>query len=85
MRGATTRYTAENGVKTYVWNRGSENAIMHNKFVIIDETILLIGSYNFQEGATLRNQENFCLISDEVLLKRFSQQYDIIKSESEYY
>lgn len=83
--GSTTRYTAENGVRTYVWNRVSENAIMHNKFVIIDDAILLLGSYNFQEGATLRNRENFCLISDEVLLKKFSEQYDIIKSESEIY
>lgn len=55
---------------------------MHNKFVIIDDNVLLLGSYNFQEGATLRNQENFCLLRDEKLIEAFMQQYDLIKQES---
>lgn len=84
-QGTTIQYTAKNGVDTYVWNRVEQKAIMHNKFVIIDDAILLLGSYNFQEGATFRNHENFCLIRDENIIEAYKEQYIRIKSESEKY
>lgn len=46
-------------------------AIAHNKIIILDESIVLTGSYNFTAGAEYRNAENLILIRN----KDIAQQY----------
>lgn len=40
-------------------------SMMHHKFCIIDDTVLLTGSYNWTYYAELRNEENLLLIKDD--------------------
>jgi len=38
--------------------RGSRGGIMHNKFCVIDNQVVLSGSYNWSDSAEFRNDEN---------------------------
>lgn len=38
--------------------RGSRGGIMHNKFCVIDNQVVVSGSYNWSDGAEFRNDEN---------------------------
>lgn len=63
------------------------NSLMHNKFCIFEENIdkkrlLWTGSYNFTQSANLRNQENVLIIENESLIKKFQEQFDILKTRS---
>ncbi len=55
--------------------------IMHLKFIIIDNKILINGSYNWQINADSGNFENLILSNDIHLVKRFSEEFDKIYSQ----
>ena len=42
----------------------SEHAIAHNKVMVIDESIVITGSFNFTNAAENKNAENVLIISD---------------------
>ena len=46
-------------------------AIAHNKVMIIDERIVVTGSYNFTKSAEVRNAENMLIIDDRALAARY--------------
>jgi len=46
-------------------------AIAHNKVMIIDERIVVTGSYNFTRSAEVRNAENMLIIEDRALAARY--------------
>ncbi|GAA5169561.1 phospholipase D-like domain-containing protein [Viridibacterium curvum] len=50
-------------------------AHMHHKFAIIDQRVLLNGSYNWTRSAARLNEENLVLSTDARLLSAFSQQF----------
>lgn len=55
-------------------------AIMHHKFCIIDESIIISGSYNWSNRAKY-NDENILVISDDKkLAKDFKEEFELIKS-----
>ena len=45
-------------------------AILHNKIIIVDNTITLTGNYNFSYGAR-KNHENIILIKDREFTKKY--------------
>jgi phosphatidylserine/phosphatidylglycerophosphate/cardiolipin synthase-like enzyme len=45
----------------------SAHAIAHNKIIIIDDQLVLTGSFNFTTNAELHNAENLLVISDPAL------------------
>ena len=53
----------------------SKNYIMHNKFAIIDNRILLTGSYNWTFSANNRNDENLMIIDDPEIIARYQNQF----------
>ncbi len=53
----------------------SNNYIMHNKFAIIDNRILLTGSYNWTFSANNRNDENLMVIDDPEIIEIFQNQF----------
>lgn len=58
----------------------SENENMvHHKFCVIDDKIVITGSYNWTYYAENRNWENIVIISDEDIVKGFISEYDKIK------
>jgi phosphatidylserine/phosphatidylglycerophosphate/cardiolipin synthase-like enzyme len=52
-------FLQENGVPTRI---NSHYAIMHNKFMIIDNDVLELGSFNYTQAAEERNAENVMVI-----------------------
>ncbi|MFW6263103.1 MAG: phospholipase D-like domain-containing protein [Thermotogota bacterium] len=51
------------------------DALLHEKFVIIDEKILLTGSYNYTASAQTRNDEYIFKTKNTGLVSRFTQHF----------
>jgi len=49
---------------------------MHNKFAIIDNRILLTGSYNWTFSANHRNDENLMVIDDPDIITRYQNYFE---------
>lgn len=49
---------------------------MHNKFVIIDDLVLATGSFNWTSQAVTGNQENLCVIDNEVFVKDYKAEFE---------
>ena len=49
---------------------------MHHKFCIVDNEVLITGSYNWTRSAAERNQENIVISQDHTLLKSFIKEFD---------
>ena len=67
-----SRFLVQKGIKTRV---STNNYIMHNKFAIIDNRILLTCSYNWTFSASNRNDENLMVIDDLELIEIFQNQF----------
>jgi len=68
-----SRFLVQKGIKTRI---SSNNYIMHNKFAIIDNRLLLTGSYNWTFSASNRNDENLMVIDDLELIEIFQNQFE---------
>ena len=71
-RYSQSRFLVQKGVKTRV---SSNKYIMHNKFAIIDNRLLLTGSYNWTFSANNRNDENLLIIDDPEIIEIFQNQF----------
>ena len=49
---------------------------MHHKFMIVDNKIVLTGSYNWTRSAALYNQENILSMDDEEVVSKFSNEFE---------
>jgi phosphatidylserine/phosphatidylglycerophosphate/cardiolipin synthase-like enzyme len=54
---------------------GNPNS-MHHKFMVIDEYIVVTGSYNWSTAAETRNDENIVVILDRDVAQRFVQEFE---------
>jgi len=54
------------------------NGLMHNKFAVIDNRILITGSFNWTAAAERENQENLLIITDENAVKQYAQRFDML-------
>jgi len=70
-----SRYLMKKGisVRFYV---GS--GLMHNKFAIIDNKVLITGSFNWTATASKENQENLLIMSDKDLIKQYSDRFEFL-------
>ena len=71
-RYSQSRFLVQKGIKTRI---SSNEYIMHNKFAIIDNRILLTGSYNWTFSANNRNDENLLIIDDPEIIEIFQNQF----------
>lgn len=67
-----SRFLVQKGIKTRI---STNNYIMHNKFAIIDNRLLLTGSYNWTFSANNRNDENLMVIDDPEIIEIFQNQF----------
>jgi len=67
-----SRFLVQKEIKTRI---SSNKYIMHNKFAIIDNRILLTGSYNWTFSANHRNDENLMVIDDPEIIEIFQNQF----------
>jgi len=49
--------------------------LMHHKVFIIDEKIVIFGSYNFFQSAEERNDENVIIVYNEAIAQQFMQEF----------
>ena len=69
---SVSRFLVQKGLKVRI---SSNNYIMHHKFAIIDNRILLTGSYNWTFSANNRNDENLLIIDDPEIIEIFQNQF----------
>ncbi|OMJ94558.1 hypothetical protein SteCoe_2200 [Stentor coeruleus] len=51
-------------------------AHMHHKFVIIDESTVITGSYNWTRQASNKNHENVVVFEDEEIAKKYIEEFN---------
>jgi len=69
---SVSRLLVQKGIKTKI---STNNYIMHNKFAIIDNRLLLTGSYNWTFSANNRNDENLLVIDDPEVIEIYQNQF----------
>lgn len=55
--------------------RSDNGGIMHNKFCVIDNQVVITGSYNWSENAEFRNDENITIQRDSKSASKYSVEY----------
>jgi len=85
QKANSDRYTAV----TFMANQGvpvrlnSQYAIMHNKFMVIDDDTVQTGSFNYTASAVSRNAENALLVRDSSeLAKAYQGEFNRLWNES---
>ena len=56
--------------------------LMHDKFAVIDDRIVLTGSFNWTASADKKNVENLLVIMDKELAGKFDKQFKLLWSQS---
>jgi phosphatidylserine/phosphatidylglycerophosphate/cardiolipin synthase-like enzyme len=56
---------------------------MHHKVFIVDEKIVVIGSYNFSQSAEERNDENTIIVYNEMIAEQFMLEFLRVQSHAE--
>lgn len=72
-------YMIENHIPT-VLNR--RYAIMHDKFIIVDNKILELGSFNYTKAAEDKNAENVLVVHDPNVIADYSKQWAKLWNEA---
>ncbi|MEA3451511.1 MAG: phospholipase D-like domain-containing protein [Bacteroidota bacterium] len=72
-RGSDIYYLKERGLNIRI---DETAAHMHHKFAIIDDTILINGSYNWTVSAAEKNQENIIVTDNRDFVEAFSKEFD---------
>lgn len=82
----TAKYTSA----TFLVNAGipvlidSKHAIAHNKIIIIDQSTLITGSFNFTKAAEEKNAENLLVIKgNQPLVDKYLKNYEEHREHSE--
>lgn len=71
--GSKVKETTLAGIPVYI---DSKHAIAHNKIIIIDDTTLITGSFNFTKNAEEKNAENLLIIKSEPkLIENYDTNY----------
>ncbi|MFN8575427.1 MAG: phospholipase D-like domain-containing protein [Candidatus Sericytochromatia bacterium] len=69
----------ENKIPVYI---DGNQAILHNKVFIIDDHIIITGSYNFSKNAEQNNNENTLIIDSYRLAQYYNDEYGKLKNSS---
>jgi len=60
---------------------GNGKGMMHHKVIIIDEQIVITGSYNFTASAEENNDENLVIIHDQAAAAKYLEEFQRIYGE----
>lgn len=60
----------------------AKNAIMHHKFTIIDDTLLIFGSLNLTKAAQEENIENIAITKKQNIIQQYQEEFDRLRSLS---
>ena len=56
---------------------------MHHKVFIVDEKIIVLGSYNFSQSAEERNDENILIVYNEAIAQEFIKEFDRVWAQAQ--
>jgi phosphatidylserine/phosphatidylglycerophosphate/cardiolipin synthase-like enzyme len=59
------------------------DGLMHHKVFIVDEQIVVLGSYNFSQNAEERNDENLLILHDPVIAEQFLFEFQRIQQQAQ--
>ncbi|HZX19624.1 MAG TPA: phospholipase D-like domain-containing protein [archaeon] len=73
---ATSKYSqkqnlTESGISTRIMLQKT----MHNKFVVIDNELVLTGSFNWTSNADEKNDENLVFLADKKIASQYSEEF----------
>ena len=71
---------AEEGVSVYV--DGYEDNLMHEKVIILDNSVVITGSYNFTRSADKRNDEQVLVIQSPEIADLYLEEFDKILADA---
>jgi len=71
--GADAVRLSQSGVPVRMDNSPS---LMHNKFCIINKTILITGSFNWTRSASSKNNENVCVVDNQELISYYANEFE---------
>jgi len=63
----------------------AQHAIAHNKVIVIDENIVITGSFNFTKAAESNNAENILVIRDPTLAEKYLKNWKTHAAHSDIY
>ena len=75
-------FLAHAGVPTFI---DAKHAISHNKVMVIDEQVVITGSFNFTKSAEEKNAENLLIIRDPDVAKRYTVNWQDHERHSDTY
>ena len=52
---------------------------MHHKVFILDEEIVVLGSYNFSQNAEVRNDENLIIVYNPIIAEQFMMEFERVQ------
>lgn len=81
-KGADIMELAAKGVPTRV---DMTHNHMHHKFAIIDNEVVLTGSYNWTRSAANYNHENVLITNDKATVQAYCQEFDKLWEEMQVY
>ena len=76
--GSQTQYSAYGKLKKAgfpVYTDGNP-WVMHHKVIIIDERIVIFGSFNFSDNANTQNDENLLIVDNADIARAFKGEFD---------
>jgi phosphatidylserine/phosphatidylglycerophosphate/cardiolipin synthase-like enzyme len=77
-----SKYLYENSFD-FKWISGyNSSGVMHNKFAIFDENLLITGSFNFSESANSYNFENIFISNDLNYVKPYIEEFNLIYNQA---
>ncbi len=76
---SSSKFLDNQGIPVWI---DSKPAIAHNKIMIIDEKIVITGSFNFTKAAQQKNAENLLIIHDPFLAKQYFNHWQLRQAQS---
>ena len=68
--------TLVDATSAHVTQRPALTHLMHHKFVLVDEALLLTGSFNMTYSASSKNFENILLTDDAYLVQKYAGEFE---------
>jgi len=78
-KGSEYRRLRRAGIKVL---KDGNRYIMHNKYIIVDDSIVITGSYNFSNSARKRNDENVVIFFKPWIAERYVRDFQRIMREA---
>lgn len=78
--GSDIRMLASIGISV---KKDTTSFLMHHKFAVLDNALILNGSFNWTRAASDGNQENVMVSNNQAFVKQFAAQFEKLWSQSE--